>query len=163
MAKLSSKEIDAIIAKVQAKAKPELEKLDEADLKKYKLPKELEDFIPKIFKAAKLQAQQNEINEELQKLSNEYREIKRNLDYKHINFGYMVNYLSDVFKQITNTKPTTITKEDKETLRKLFYYASTGKSHTFNSRKLEQELILAGITKDFDLEKLVNNFKNYIE
>ena len=163
MAKLSTKEIAAIIAKVQAKAKPELEKLDEADLKKYELPKELEDFIPKIFKAAKLQAQQKEINEELQKLSNEYREIKRNLDYKHINFGYMVNYLSDVFNQITNTKPATITKEDKETLRKLFYYASTGKSHTFNSRKLEQELILAGITKDFDLEKLVNNFKNYIE
>lgn len=163
MAKLSTKEIDAIIAKVQAKAKPELEKLDEADLKKYKLPKELEDFIPKIFKAAKLQAQQKEINEELQKLSNEYREIKRNLDDKHINFGYMVNYFSDVFNRITNTKPATITKEDKETLRKLFYYASTGKSHTFNSRKLEQELILAGITKDFDLEKLVNNFKNYIE
>ena len=163
MSKLTPKEIRMITAQLKEKAEPEIKKLNQEEIQKFKLPKELNNFLPKILKYAQILKQKNELIKLEENLQNEFAELRTILGNNNHNLDYSAYYLSDISTRISDPNSKTLTKKDKESLKAFFYSALDEKHHEFNEAKVERELVLAGISKDFDLEKILNNFKNYIQ
>lgn len=163
MSKLTPKEIRMITAQLKEKAEPEIKKLNQEEIQKFKLPKELNNFLPKILKYAKILKQEQELRKLGGNLQDEFTELRTILGNNKHNLNYSAYYLSDISTRISDSNSKTLTKKDEESLKTFFYSALNEKQYEFNEAKVERELVLAGISKDFDLEKILNNFKNYIQ
>lgn len=163
MSKLTPKEIRMITAQLKEKAEPEIKKLNQEEIQKFKLPKELNNFLPKILKYAKILKQEQELRKLENNLQDEFTELRTILGNNKHNLNYSAYYLSDISTRISDPNSKTLTKKDEESLKTFFYSALNEKQYEFNEAKVERELVLAGISKDFDLEKILNNFKNYIQ
>lgn len=163
MSKLTPKEIRMITAQLKEKAEPEIKKLNQEEIQKFKLPKELNNFLPKILKYAKILKQEQELRKLGGNLQDEFTELRTILGNNKHNLNYSAYYLSDISTRISDPNSKTLTKKDEESLKTFFYSALNEKQYEFNEAKVERELVLAGISKDFDLEKILNNFKNYIQ
>ena len=143
MSKLTPKEIRMITAQLKEKAEPEIKKLNQEEIQKFKLPKELNNFLPKILKYAKILKQEKELIKLENDLQTEFTELRSILGNNKHNLNYSAYYLSDISTRISDSNSKTLTKKDEESLKTFFYSALNEKQYEFNEAKVERELVLA--------------------
>ena len=159
MSKLTSNQINAIIDTMLIKAEEKINKLNQKEEDSFKLPKQIEELIPSIIEYYWCKYKEEEISEKYESILKELQ-ITDKLPY---DARYLYRLFStDTSLKLDKNKPKdtikTIQKFLKEKMAKeLIQY------HYLDTKEIKRELILTGISSQFDIDKIINNISKYIK
>ena len=159
MSKLTSNQINAIIDTMLIKAEEKINKLNQKEKDSFKLPEQIEKLIPSIIEYYWCKYKEEEISEKYESILKELL-IKYKLPYDSY---YLYRLLpTDTSLKLDKNKPKnnikTMQKFLKENMEKeLIQY------HYLDTKEIKRELILTGISSQFDIDKIINNISKYIK
>lgn len=159
MSKLTGDQINAIIDTMLSKAEETINKLNQKEEDSFKLPKQIEEFIPSIIEYYWYTRKAQEIDEKYESILEELQ-IKDKLLYNPRNLYRLLPL--DTSLKLDKNKPKdnikTMQKFLKENMEKeLIQY------HYLDTKEIKRELILTGISSQFDIDKIINNISKYIK
>lgn len=159
MSKLTGNQINAIIDTMLIKAEEKINKLNQKEEDSFKLPKQIEELIPSIIEYYWYTRKAHEIKEKYESILKELQ-IQDKLPY---NARYLYSLLPpNSSLKLDKNKPKDnikiMQKFLKENMKKeLIQY------HYLDTKEIKRELILTGISSQFDINKIINNISKYIK
>ena len=159
MSKLTGNQINAIIDTMLIKAEEKINKLNQKEEDSFKLPKQIEELIPLIIEYYWYTRKVQEISEKYESILEELQ-IQDKLPY---NVRYLYRLLpTDTSLKLDKNKPKdnikTMQKFLKENIEKVLI-----QYHYLDTKEIKRELILTGISSQFDIDKIINNISKYIK
>lgn len=159
MSKLTGNQINAIIDTMLIKAEEKINKLNQKEEDSFKLPKQIEELIPLIIEYYWYTRKVQEISEKYESILEELQ-IQDKLPY---NVRYLYRLLpTDASLKLDKNKPKdnikTMQKFLKENIEKVLI-----QYHYLDTKEIKRELILTGISSQFDIDKIINNISKYIK